>query len=84
VRPEHRVCQCDECLRPLPGHGREGAGQLVGMPDGAGVQLETQAARSGLNLAQLVWADWIAGIPEDGDAGDVGQGLLEELEPFAT
>ena len=40
--------------------------------------------RSGLDLAQLVCADPITHILEDGDTGDVGQGLREELEPFAT
>jgi hypothetical protein len=54
------------------------------MPDGEELQLETQDARRGLDLSQRHWVGGIGRILEDSDAGDMGQGLFEELEPFAT
>jgi hypothetical protein len=76
VIPEQRVALHEEGLRPRSGHGCEDAVELVEMPDGESVQLETQAPCRGLDLVQLVWASGIARIPEASDAGNVGQGLL--------
>jgi hypothetical protein len=84
VSPEHRVSRHQEGLGSLPGHGCEDVAQLVGMPDGEELQLETQDARRGLDLSQRHWVGGIGRILEDSDAGDMGQGLFEELEPFAT
>jgi len=84
VIPQHGIRQRDESLSPRRGQGRKEAVQRVGMRDFQRIQLDAQAVRGGLEFAPLGRGGEIAGTPEDGDARDLGQGCLEEFEPFAA
>ncbi len=83
VTEEQRARHHDERLRLLAGHGREGPLELVGTRTSRACSCSPSAWAAAWSLCTK-GVDGSVAMPEDGHAGERGDGLLEELQPFPT
>jgi len=83
VEKKHPVGQDQEGTGALAGHGREGTIERAGTSPLQDLKLNPQGPGRDLDLFQEQWVRYGGGIPEDGYAGHLGDGLLEQLQRFA-
>src|SRR4030095_4111990 len=80
---EHAAHDDDHPICPPAGHCRESPVEVVGSARLPGLKLYFQRPRSYLRFLQLRRTAWIGRIPQDGDPGDLGYQLFEQLPLLA-
>jgi hypothetical protein len=83
VSPKHDVRQDDEGTGMLSAHGRERLVEGIGSPCLEGARPHPQRPRRDLRLLHEERVLDVGGVPEDSHPGDLGDGLLEQLESLA-
>src|SRR6266545_2751073 len=84
VSSEERVRQDEEHVRPLSGDCREGSVEVVGAASLQNSKLHPQRPGRARRLSHHEWVAAGVRILEDGDPGDPGHSLFEQLQLFSN
>src|SRR5262249_24893979 len=84
VEDEHRIGHYKECSCALFGHRRECAVELVGTSSLQQLKLHLQRPGRDLQFLYEERLDRIGRVRKDRHTVDLGDGLLEQLQPFAS
>src|SRR5262245_44609026 len=84
VEDEHRIGHYEECSHALFGHRRECAVELVGTSSLQQLKLHSQRPGRDLQFPYEERLDRIGRVRKDRHSVYLGDGLLEQLQPFAS